>query len=115
MKPAPTHASRSPARPGVGLWVVYVLLGALGFRCDAMAADGPTERDMDTTTVVGWQAIELMQRDRREQRGVPRMLPLLSSRNEQGRLWLGLSRPRRDADGAANVQLEMVWLIPLSR
>lgn len=61
---------------------------------------------------MGLEAFALMQRLRREQRGVPKMLPLLATRTEHGQLWLGLTRGRSAADGAARLRLEIVWQIP---
>lgn len=70
---------------------------------------------IDTGTVLGLDALELMRRERRELRGAPRMLPLLATRTEHGRFWLGLSRGGSDAGGERALRLELVWLIPLGR
>jgi hypothetical protein len=69
----------------------------------------------NTGMVVGFDALALMQQHRREQRGVPRMLPLLATNTERGHLWFGLARERGEAQGASSVRLEMRWLIPLGR
>lgn len=68
-----------------------------------------------TGMVVGLDALALMQQHRSEQRGVPRMLPLLATNTEQGHLWFGLARERGEAQTASAVRLELRWLIPLGR
>lgn len=68
-----------------------------------------------TGMAVGLDALALMQQYRREQHGVPRMLPLLATNTEQGHLWFGLARERGEAQHANAVRLEMRWLIPLGR
>lgn len=82
---------------------------------DAPDASAAPEAMGDAAMVFGLDALELMRRERRDKRGAPRMLPLLTTRTEHGRLWLGLTRSAGDASGERSVQLEMVWLIPLGR
>lgn len=75
----------------------------------------PAAGTASTGMVVGLDALALMQQHRREQRGVPRMLPLVANHTEHGHLWFGLARERGDAQNANAVRLEMRWLIPLGR
>ena len=63
----------------------------------------------------GLGALLLMQRERREHRGVPKMLPLLATPTPHGHLWLGLARERGAAQPSSGVQLQMWWLVPLGQ
>ena len=68
-----------------------------------------------TGMVVGLGALALMQRERSEHRGVPKMLPLLATPTEHGQLWVGLARGRGEAPQSKGVQLQLWWLTPLGR
>lgn len=118
MKPTATSIGRPGCNIRAGA-LLCVLLGGFGLIDTAAAADEvapPRPPERDSVTAIGWEAVALMQQDRREQRGVPRMVPLLTTpAASQGRLWLGLSRPRQPVEGGASVQLEMVWVIPIGR
>lgn len=104
------------AAVAAGMVVVQALLAPVVAHATEAPEPGPAiVAEADPATVLGLDALELMRRERREQRGAPRMLPLLATRTEHGRLWLGLTRGGNNASGDRAVRLEAVWLIPLGR
>lgn len=122
-------ADRSP-RPSRCLWLAarallgLVLAAAGAARAqeasdDAVPASGTAEpRTVPVSlrgVAMGLDALVLMQRLRREQRGVPKMLPLLATHTEHGQLWLGLSRERSPLEGTVQLRLQLAWQIPLGR
>lgn len=124
------HTADRPRRPSPCLWLAArALLGLVLFAADAVraqeasddavpagaAAEPPAVSGSLRGVAMGLDALLLMQRLRREQRGVPKMLPLLATRTEHGQLWLGLSRERSARDGTTQVHLQLAWQIPLGR
>lgn len=113
--------SRCPllrAALAAGMVVGHALLAPVVAHATEAPEPGPVvdaDAGIDAGTVLGLDAFELMRRERREQRGAPRMLPLLATRTEHGRFWLGLTRGGSNAAGERAVRLEAVWLIPLGR
>ena len=90
----------------------------------AAEPDVPSDSDTRATALApirsaglefGLGALLLMQRERREHRGVPKMLPLLATPTPQGQLWVGLARERNAAQPSRGVQLQMWWLVPLGQ
>ena len=82
----------------------------------ADAGSGPdTAPIRQASWVVGLSALALMQSERREHRGVPRMLPLMAAQTQHGRLWLGLAPERKEAQGSREWRLVACWLIPLGQ
>ena len=90
----------------------------------ATEPDVPSDSDIRATAVAairnaglefGLGALLLMQRERREHRVVPKMLPLLATPTPQGHLWVGLARERNAAQPSRGVQLQMWWLVPLGQ
>lgn len=69
----------------------------------------------------GWRLVPLSQMLEHSQRqyigtrGLPRLLPLAMMPLPQSTLWVGLSSPRGNVPGQAQVQLELRWSIPLDR
>lgn len=69
----------------------------------------------------GWRLVPLSQMLEQSQRqylgtrGMPRLLPLAMMPMQQSALWIGLSSPRGNVPGQAQVQIELRWSIPLDR
>jgi hypothetical protein len=82
----------------------------------AGAGSGPdTAPIQQASWVVGLSALALMQSERREHRGVPRMLPLMAAQTQHGRLWVGLTPERKEVQGSREWRLMACWLIPLGQ
>jgi hypothetical protein len=81
-------------------------------RVAAQPAAAPARRP---DVVAGLSAVALMHQERRQHHSLPRMLPLLAARAERGQLWLGLANGRSAAAGAANVRLELCWVVPIGQ
>lgn len=116
----PSRCLRRAARALLGLALAAAgVVRAQEASDDAAPAGGPSEpRSVPGSlrgAAMGLDALVLMQRLRREQHGVPKMLPLLATQTQHGQLWLGLARERSPLGGTAQVRLQLAWQIPLGR
>lgn len=116
MKPKPTERPSLPIRC-VG--IVALLLASQLAVAQATGPVAPATVQADETPirpaswVVGWSALALMHSERREQRGVPKLLPLMAARTQHGRLWIGLARERSESRASNGLQLQVCWMVPL--
>jgi hypothetical protein len=116
LKPKPTECLWLPIR-WVGL-AALILASPLAVAQDAsLATSSSLQTDeapiRPASWVLGWSALALMHNERREQRGVPKLLPLMAAQTPHGRLWVGLARERGESRTANGLQIQVCWLVPL--
>lgn len=113
------HPAPSSAKPCLKAGCCGALAAALlALASPARSAEEPgldDARHAPPATAVGLDALRLLQAERRADRNPPRILPLLTTRSREGRVWLGLSRDRREGDESRGVKLELVWTVPIGR
>jgi len=109
----------------LGIATTILLAGQLalgGGAADATEVEQESLADEDSTTLppalfhvsdfeFGLGALALLRRERREFRRVPRMLPLVAARTQNGQLWLGLARNRDASAQDGKFKLQLSWTI----
>lgn len=117
--------ARTAAAPVRRTWAAACLalgLAAMAAPAAAQAVEGDERAGFGQLVAEhGWrlvplsQMLEQSQRHHLGSRGLPRLLPLAMLPMQQSALWIGLSSPRGNVPGQAQVQLELRWSVPLDR